>query len=91
MTADQARVRVRRLMMLARGTVLQGRLWALLELCRGDGAFLAAIRLVPQRVNQALKRALGLGRNRITLSDIQFVRKSEAECQQGNYLQYRLF
>ena len=91
MTAEQARVRVQRIMRLARGTVLQGRLWALFALCDGDAAFLAALRLSPLRVNLALKRALSHHRKRIVLADIQQVRQAQAEIWHKQYRQYRLF
>ena len=91
MTAEQARVRVQRIMRLARGTVLQGRLWALFALCEGDAAFVAALRLSPQWINLALKRALVHGRKRIVLADIRMVRQAQAETWRKQYRQYRLF
>lgn len=91
MTAEQARVRVKRIMRLARGTVLQGRLWALCALCENDAVFLAALRLSPQRVNLALKRALVHHRKRIVLADIRMVRQAQAETWRKQYRQYRLF
>lgn len=91
MTAEQARVRVKRIMALARGTVLQGRLWALCALCEDDAAFLAALRLSPLLVNLALKRALAHHRKRIVLADIQQVRQAQAESWHKQYRQYRLF
>ena len=91
MTAELARVRVKRIMRLACGTVLQGRLWALFALCEGDAAFIAALCLSPLLVNLALKRALAHGRKRIMLADINMARKAQAESRHKNYRQYRLF
>ena len=91
MTAGQARVRVERIMMLARGTVLQGRLWALCALCENDAVFVAALCLSPLLVNQSLKRALAHHRKRIVLADIRMVRQAQAEIWHKQYRQYRLF
>lgn len=91
MTAELASVRVQRIMRLARGTVLQGRLWALCALCESDAAFVAALRLSPLLVNLALKRALAHHRKRIVLADIRMVRQAQAEIWHKQYLQYRLF
>ena len=91
MAAGQASVRVKRIMRLARGTVLQGGFWALFALCEGDAAFMAALRLPPLLVNLALKRALAHDRQRIVPADIQMARKAQAESRHKNYRQYRLF
>ncbi len=91
MTAEQARDRVNRILALSRGTVLQGRLWALLALCESETVFLAALHLSPLLVNLSLKHALAHDRRRILPADIQSAKKAQAERWQKKYVQYQLF
>ncbi len=91
MTAEQVRSRVNRILALSRGTVLQGRLWALLALCEGEAAFLAALHLSPLLVNQSLKFALAHDRRRILPADIRSAKAAQADQWQKKYVQYQLF
>ena len=91
MTADEARFRTTRIMTLARGTVLQGRLWALSALCKGEKVFMAALHLAPQMINQALKRALAQGRKCIRLADIKGIIKAKTEVLRKTCQQFSLF
>lgn len=71
MNAEKARIQVERLMYLARGTLLQSRLWTLHEICDGDYAFLEAAKLSPKLLRMSLKITMKNGRKRITESDIK--------------------